>query len=501
MKTFQNIFVKTVSYFFILLFIYASVSKLLDFENFQVQIAQSPLLSAYAGFISYAVIISELIISLALILYGYRLVGLYASLFLMTSFTLYIYLILNYSEYIPCSCGGVLEKLDWESHLIFNILCILIAVISIFLMSSIKIKPVRTLVLLFSTVLSSSSVVLILFFSSEHLIKKNNQFIRRFSHHPIQIDKSLDLKVNSYYFAGESNGKIILGNYTNPMVLTVVDSSFSQYRQKILKLDQYNHQFKFLKLYARDSYFFLADGSVPVMYRGLITEGIAKTISYNKIYFDQLAILDSTNVAFRTYNPKTQNRSTGIVNLLTGLYHLNPDIIKKQKDGLFDTDGLLTSDNESKQFYYIYFYRNTITSVDLNEKISQQNTIDTTTIAKVKSTVMSNGKMKMTAPPVMVNKMATVAEGLLFNESNLMGNYENRDQWGKNSIIDIYNTKDKSYRGSFYVQHKGKNKMIQMFATRNYFYILIGNEIIRYRYAQAISENFSKGDAENLKSE
>ena len=58
----QNIILETISLLYIMLFVYAAVSKLLDFENFQVQLGQSPLLSAYAGFISYAVPVIELFI-------------------------------------------------------------------------------------------------------------------------------------------------------------------------------------------------------------------------------------------------------------------------------------------------------------------------------------------------------------------------------------------------------------------------------------------------------
>ncbi|MDN3692537.1 hypothetical protein QWZ06_09740 [Chryseobacterium tructae] len=199
--------ISIISYFFVLLFVYAAVSKILDFENFQVQIAQSPLLSSYAGITSYAVIIAELVICISLILPKYRLYGLYSSLGLMTSFTTYIYLIIHYSEFIPCSCGGILEKLDWNEHLIFNIGCVIIAIIGIFLSVKLKQRILTTSLWTISLIILSFSLVMILFFSSEQMIKKNNNFIRRFSHHPILQDKNLDLKANSYYFAGTSNGK------------------------------------------------------------------------------------------------------------------------------------------------------------------------------------------------------------------------------------------------------------------------------------------------------
>ena len=117
-------------YFFIILFVYAAVSKLTDFENFQVQVAQSPLLSAFATPIAYGVVLGELIIPLMLCFTKSRLLGLYLFLGFMTAFTVYIFLILNYSPFVPCSCGGVLEKMGWWEHLWFNgivcFLCVLV---------------------------------------------------------------------------------------------------------------------------------------------------------------------------------------------------------------------------------------------------------------------------------------------------------------------------------------------------------------------------------------
>ena len=117
-------------YFFIILFVYAAVSKLTDFENFKVQVAQSPLLSAFASFIAYTTVIGELIIALMLCFQKSRLLGLYLFLGFMTAFTVYIFLILNYSPFVPCSCGGVLEDLGWWEHLWFNgvvcLVCVLV---------------------------------------------------------------------------------------------------------------------------------------------------------------------------------------------------------------------------------------------------------------------------------------------------------------------------------------------------------------------------------------
>src|SRR5690606_4270406 len=128
----KNFIIDFISLFFILLFVYASVSKLITFTDFQTQLGQSPLLGAFAIPISYAVIGIELVTSLLLAFIKTRKWGLYLSFFLMIMFTTYIVIILNFTSFTPCSCGGVLESLGWTEHLIFNIICILLAIGAIY---------------------------------------------------------------------------------------------------------------------------------------------------------------------------------------------------------------------------------------------------------------------------------------------------------------------------------------------------------------------------------
>lgn len=134
MKTsvsFKNIVVDIICLLFVLLFVYAATSKLFDFENFKIQLGQSPLLSAVVNWISITVPVLEIIIAASLLLRHIRLLGLYACYLLLIMFTAYIYIILNYSAFVPCSCGGILEKMTWEEHMIFNICFIILAIVGI----------------------------------------------------------------------------------------------------------------------------------------------------------------------------------------------------------------------------------------------------------------------------------------------------------------------------------------------------------------------------------
>lgn len=118
---FNRVIIEITCVLFALLFVYASISKLLDFERFQVQIAQSPILSVYAFWISRIVIAVELFAAGILLFARTKMLGLYTSIGLMGMFTAYIFIILFYSSFVPCSCGGILEKMTWESHLVFNV--------------------------------------------------------------------------------------------------------------------------------------------------------------------------------------------------------------------------------------------------------------------------------------------------------------------------------------------------------------------------------------------
>lgn len=118
---------KLITYLFILLWLYAAANKLMDFQKFKVQIGQSPILTDYAVPIAWIIPGLEILIAIVLVFETTRLAGLYASFGLMTMFTAYIVIILGFSESIPCSCGGILEKMGWTEHLVFNSCFVLLA--------------------------------------------------------------------------------------------------------------------------------------------------------------------------------------------------------------------------------------------------------------------------------------------------------------------------------------------------------------------------------------
>lgn len=368
MKFIKNYFPNATAYFFILLFCYASFSKILDFENFQVQIAQSPLLSAYAGIVSYSIIICELLIVILLIIPKYRIIGLYSSLGIMVAFTVYIYLILNFSDFIPCSCGGILEKMGWTEHLIFNFSCVFITAISIFLLNKNNLNRSQTSEvthdnpsLLFRTIIIlgvaifSSSIVVVLFFSSEHIIKKENNFTRRFPNHIVLEDTVLDLKVNSYYFVGLYRDTIYLGNLTSPFSVTKVPVNLSIIKSTHVKPDKL-YNYRILKHGMYDSNYFVYDGSVPVIYRGNVLNlgQELQQISYNDAYFENLVPLNANHFVVKTRQSSNGLETLGLLTTRNkNILNLRANLLTNKNDGGFDSDGRILFDKYFHKVYYM----------------------------------------------------------------------------------------------------------------------------------------------------
>jgi putative oxidoreductase len=118
----------------ILLFLYASISKFLDWKTFIGQMNNQPLPNSWTPFLVWAIPLLEIAISISLLFEYTRLLAFYASLILMIIFTVYTGIVLlHFFPYIPCSCGGVIRNLSWSQHLALNLFYVLVAALGVIL--------------------------------------------------------------------------------------------------------------------------------------------------------------------------------------------------------------------------------------------------------------------------------------------------------------------------------------------------------------------------------
>ncbi len=116
---------------YMVLFLYAGISKLQDYTVFKNQVADSPILSPVASLIAIGLPALEILLAILFLFPKQRLKALYSSLFLMILFTTYIIAILLFYSELPCSCGGVLAFFSWSQHIVFNCFYIVLATIGI----------------------------------------------------------------------------------------------------------------------------------------------------------------------------------------------------------------------------------------------------------------------------------------------------------------------------------------------------------------------------------
>lgn len=118
----------------ILLFVYASLSKVLDSYEYRKQLYNQAFPAVFKPILLWMIPGSELLLTVLLIFPSSRMPGLYGSLVILTLFTGYIILVkLQFFHRVPCSCGGVLRSLNWTQHLVFNIVFMLINIAAILL--------------------------------------------------------------------------------------------------------------------------------------------------------------------------------------------------------------------------------------------------------------------------------------------------------------------------------------------------------------------------------
>jgi hypothetical protein len=116
----------------ILLFVYAAAVKLAGFDAFARQLARQPFRPGADNFLLYALPIAELLAAGLLFFSKTRAAGLRLSLILLVLFTGYVGLAaLHLWNQMPCPCGGILGRLPWRWHLVFNAGCLLLNVLAI----------------------------------------------------------------------------------------------------------------------------------------------------------------------------------------------------------------------------------------------------------------------------------------------------------------------------------------------------------------------------------
>ena len=120
-----------ISALLILLFVYTALSKFYERSFFEAQLHFYPYINKASVLLSWLLPSVELLCALLLIAPFSRLAGLYIALTLLIIFTTYLAVMSIVKNNLPCSCGGVVQQMTWQQHILFNVVFIILSIIGI----------------------------------------------------------------------------------------------------------------------------------------------------------------------------------------------------------------------------------------------------------------------------------------------------------------------------------------------------------------------------------
>ena len=465
-----------VSLLFILLFVYAAVSKLFDLGIFQSQIAQSAMLAPYAKALALLVPIIELLLAVLLFISYTRVWGLLGSAVLMFGFTIYVYLIWSYSPSLPCSCGGLLEAMDWETHLYFNLGFTILAIWAWYFESGKN----RNCTLVFIGSFGMLAFVLTLFLTqAQPQILQDESFVRIYQEHKLTPIAEQKLEFNSYYVTGVTDSLVYLGNstgFTHGIKWNFRTGDTTYFK---IQINGAPEQFASLpKWQVYKNQFFIGEGVTPSLYRGEVGEWIATEFMSTLPYYSDFVVLDTTEFIIRAMQASTQKNVLATYNNIEPYVQIH-DVLEHDSGNLFQADGNVVWDAEQQKISYLYFYKNRIDHWNRDLGNPQTTTLLYNLTTDIRTHQGRDGThLPETAYSPFHTKLRTWSNKY-YILSNIIGAEENINDFNKSSVIDVYGN---TYLETIRIPNRDGENASDFYITDEYIIVHYSTQVVVYKY-------------------
>ncbi|SIO53592.1 hypothetical protein [Chitinophaga niabensis] len=353
-----------------------------------------------------------------------------------------------------------------------------------------KINKIAKFVIICIATCGGLVLILYAFMPRPNSIK--NGFVRNIIPAKAKLEKVLDTKYTAYYFAGNTDHHIYLGNYSSAMHILVVNSDLTDtttYTQHLEKNEK--GAWKLARLIVDSPTVYISDGITPAIYRSNLHE-----LSLSK-YFERSCFFTSAiNVSPNSFLVKgVKNKENLLLKVTNDSPYVKPmpNVLEKQVDGLFCTDGTLIIDPETKNLIYLYYYRNEFLKLDTSLNIIYKgHSIDTNRVAQIKiADVTSHSKRIMSAPPTFVNRSGTIYKNRLYISSALRADNEQSKEYNKNETIDVYSLENGEYINSFYMPKFKGAKAEQYRIVNNRIIAIYEHTLCMYSLPEEINDHIS----------
>jgi len=338
----------------------------------------------------------------------------------------------------------------------------------------------KRILLLVICLLGSVLMVVLLCLVSDGFRHIKNNFIRVLPSSKVIPGSILDFKTGGWNFAGYSSDSIYIGNLYTPDRLVRIDSGLRDTLALKLHIPDRTKLTKGYTNLLDGKSVYTLDGNQPLVLAGNNLNRILKPVS-KPPYFTQ-AIHSRANSFVLRVVQAGQNRLVTYRTDSVG-FVMAANLLEKQVDGIFCTDGNLVKVPNSNKIIYVYYYRNQFICADNNLKLLYKGkTIDTVSRAKIKvAYIKSQDQTTLAAPPVYVNKQSTANEKYLFIHSGLRADNEVEGTLDKLSVIDVYQVSDGKYKLSFYLPDFNGKKLTDFRVYEKSLYALYDHYLYKYQ--------------------
>jgi hypothetical protein len=299
-----------------------------------------------------------------------------------------------------------------------------------------------------------TALVLTLYGLADKIVHEPGSFLRVYRKNAAIMSNSIELPYNSYYIAGTDDEHIYLGNLVNPRLMIVTNLTLTDSQHVTLNFRGLGDKpvYKSSKIKIRSPYFYYTDGITPCLLRGKIGEWTADKFMYDSSYFDQVELISPYSFAIRTHKAGSLENILGKVKSTKPYNALASDLLQKQIDGVFCTDGMLRYNETLDKLIYTYYYRNEYIVYDTNLNLGYRgHTIDTISKAQIVSKYVPSTNSLTLGQKKVTNKDVCTSGNYLFVSSNLLAKNDFRVMYDVMSIVDMYDLRNNKYVFSFSV--------------------------------------------------
>lgn len=334
-------------------------------------------------------------------------------------------------------------------------------------------------IVLFASVLSVS-----LLYMASSKSEIDNSFQRKFSANRPRQAWTLELPNRHLRIAGVSIYNVFITDDSNPyriLVLNLKSGDTTSYQLSINENLSHNENV----ITVDSPYFFIADRFNRILLRGDFKSGHASKYVIDSTYFNEAIPISDVSLAVRGIT-RQNNYIWAKESLIPPYLTFHPEILEKQAEGIFSTDGFMLHSRQTHMLVFVYFYRNEFIALDSNLNVVQRHhTIDTSSTANIGSTTIeSENTISAASPLTVTNKDGYAFGDMLYINSSLMASNETPDNFRNNTVIDTYSIHSGNYQGSFYIPSH-KNQKVRDFGCNDRFVVTIqGTFVCVYNYSK-----------------